>query len=246
MINTIDPTEVDRFRKIANEWWDRSGKFSPLHKQTPARLSFIRDTIVQHFGLAQSQMKTLQKIKILDIGCGGGLISEPLARMGATVLGIDPCEENIESARNHAHDQENLDLTYRTATVEELASESVHYDAIVCLEVIEHVPDPELFLEVCSRLLKSGGIMVISTINRNLKSYSLAIITAEYVLRWLPRGTHNWKRFITPNELSGYLLKAGLSEPTFKGLVYNLFTDTWNLSDDLDVNYLASAAKASL
>lgn len=243
MMNTIDPIEVDRFRKIASEWWDKNGKFRPLHKQTPARLSFIREMLVQHLGLNPSQIKPLQKIKILDIGCGGGLISEPLARMGATVLGIDPCEENIDSAKRHAQGQEDIDVAYRHITVEELALENIQYDAIVCLEVIEHVPNPELFLKACSQLLRLGGTMVLSTINRNLKSYALGILTAEYLLGWLPKGTHDWKRFITPNELNNFLLNAGLSEPQFKGLVYNIMTDTWSLSDDLDINYLAATSK---
>ncbi|MFM7085114.1 MAG: bifunctional 2-polyprenyl-6-hydroxyphenol methylase/3-demethylubiquinol 3-O-methyltransferase UbiG [Hyphomicrobium sp.] len=244
MINTIDATEVDRFRQIATEWWDRNGKFSPLHKQTPARLKFIRDTIIRHYGLVESKIKPLEKVTILDIGCGGGIISEPLARIGAQVLGIDPCLENIETARSHAKDQEDLNVSYRHTTVEEIVSQGSQYDAIVCLEVLEHVPNPELFCKLCSQLLRSGGIMVFSTLNRNLKSYALAILTAEYVLKWLPRGTHDWKRFITPDELRNYLLAAGLSDPLFKGLVYNILTDTWNLSDDLDVNYLASTSKS--
>lgn len=246
MMDTLDPMEVDRFRQMATDWWDRNGKFSPLHKQTPARLRFIRETIVHHYGLDQNAINPLQKLNILDLGCGGGIISEPLARMGATVLGIDPCAENIACAKSHMQTEEGLHLTYRTATAEELASERLQYDAIVCLEVIEHVPNPELFLKLCSQLLRPGGIMVISTLNRNLKSYVLAILTAEYLLGWLPRGTHTWERFLTPNELSTYLLKAELSTPTFKGLVYDILNDTWDLSHDLDVNYLAASSKAAI
>lgn len=245
MINTVDQTEVDRFRQIASEWWDKNGKFSPLHKQTPARLRFLRETIVEHFGLDQKSIRPFQKINILDVGCGGGIISEPLARMGAKVFGIDPCDENIVCARNHANDQKDLDVSYRNTTIEELVQEKLQYDVIVCLEVLEHVPDPGIFIHVSSQLLRSGGIMVISTMNRNIKSYGLAILAAEYLLGWLPRGTHNWDRFIKPNEISDYFIKSGLSEPKFKGLVYNILKDSWNLSDDLDVNYLAVASKPS-
>jgi 2-polyprenyl-6-hydroxyphenyl methylase/3-demethylubiquinone-9 3-methyltransferase len=245
--SNLDPAEVERFRRIASEWWAANGKFRPLHQLAPARLTFVRDELVRHFGLKGSGLKPLKGLRILDVGCGGGLVSEPLARMGAAVTGIDPGRENVEAARAHAEGETGpggtLDLTYRIATVEELAAEGAAFDAVVCLEVVEHVPDVAAFLKSCGGLVRPGGALVLSTINRNLKSYALAIVAAEYVFGWLPRGTHQWERFVTPDELSGYVTAAGLSAPTFKGLTYDPLKDSWSLSADTDVNYLAFAAK---
>lgn len=246
MTSTLDPAEVDRFRHIASEWWDKNGKFKPLHQQTPARLSFIRDILLDHYGGDPQKLKPLTKIRLLDIGCGGGLISEPMARMGAMVLGIDPGAENIASAQAHAEQYDALDLTYRKATIEDISSEGELYDCILCLEVLEHVPDPRHFLKLCSGLLRPQGVLILSTINRNLKSFALAIVAAEYLLRWLPRGTHTWERFITPDELRQYFQEAGLSEPKFKGLEYDLFNASWKVSEDIDVNYFAVVTKSFL
>lgn len=233
---------------MASEWWDATGKFRPLHQLGPARLQFIRDELVQHFeraapGARTPPLRPLTGLTILDVGCGGGLVSEPLARMGARVLGIDPGRENVEAARAHAEGQAGLELVYRVATVEELAAEGLTVDAVVCLEVVEHVPDVGAFLTSCASLVRPGGALVLSTINRNFKSYALAIVAAEYVLGWLPRGTHQWERFVTPDEIARYLKDAGCTAQNFQGLTYDPLRDTWSLSADTDVNYLVKAAK---
>jgi 2-polyprenyl-6-hydroxyphenyl methylase/3-demethylubiquinone-9 3-methyltransferase len=238
---TLDAGEVDRFARIATEWWDPNGKFRPLHKIGPARLSFVVDRLAAHFNLPTG-LRRLSGLKLLDIGCGGGLISEPLARLGADVTGIDPAPENIETAHRHAK-ASGLTVSYRQALVEDLAAENATFDAVLCLEVVEHVPDVPAFLKVCSSLVRPGGLMIVSTLNRTLKAYFLAIIGAEYILRWLPVGTHQWERFVTPDELRKHVLAAGLGEPTLRGLVYDPLADQWSLSDDTDVNYLAAAAK---
>ncbi len=187
--------------------------------------------------------RPLEGLSILDIGCGGGLVCEPLARLGARVTGIDPASANVEAARRHAEGQE-LGIDYRVARVEDLVTEARLFDAVACLEVVEHVPDPGAFLQLCAGLVRPGGLMLLSTINRTLKAYLLAIVGAEYVLRWLPVGTHQWERFVTPAELQRHLQAAGCGAPTFKGMVYSPLADAWSLSDDTDVNYFAAAAKA--
>ncbi len=197
---------------MAAEWWDPKGKFRPLHQIGPVRLQFIRDELTRHFKIESAGMKPLTGLSIADIGCGGGLISEPLTRLGAKVTGIDPATRNIEIARLHAEPQ-GLEIDYRPITVEELAAEGRQYDAAVCLEVVEHVPDPAAFIKECARLVRPGGMLILSTINRTFKAYALAIVGAEYVLGWLPRGTHDWNRFITPDELSRHIGAAGLRDP---------------------------------
>jgi len=239
---TLDADEVDRFARLASEWWDTRGKFRALHRIGPARLTFLRDEMLRHFARAPSGMRPLEGLGILDVGCGGGLISEPLARLGARVTGVDPAVENIEAARRHAAGA-GLDIDYRAGRVEELAAEGREFDAVVCLEVVEHVPDPAAFLATCATLVRPGGLMLLSTLNRTLKAYLLAIIGGEYVLRWLPVGTHQWDRFVTPEELARHLRAAGLAAPAVKGLVYNPLSDVWSVGGDTDVNYLASAAK---
>lgn len=240
---TIDAAEVDRFRRLAAAWWDPTGKFRPLHQIGPVRLTFIRDEAVRHFERPAGGLKPLAGLEVLDIGCGGGLIAEPLARLGARVTGIDPGKENVAVARNHA-EAHGLAIDYRQATVEEMAAEGLVFDLVVCLEVVEHVPDVGAFLAVCARLVRPGGMMVLSTINRTLKSYALAIVAAEYVLGWLPSGTHQWDRFVTPDELAAHVATAGLGPARFMGYVYDPLRDTWNLSSDTGVNYLAVAHKA--
>lgn len=240
----LDPEEVARFERMAKEWWDANGKFRPLHQIGPARLEFTRDQLVHHFDLPQAApLKPLDGLTILDVGCGGGLISEPLTRMGANVTGIDPGALNIAVARAHAEAQ-GLEIDYRTTTVQDLGETGGLYDAVVCLEVVEHVPDVEAFIAALTRLIRPGGAVILSTINRTIKSYALAIVGAEYILRWLPVGTHQWERFVTPDELSQALIKAGLSTGAFTGLVYNPFQDAWSLApNDTSVNYLACGAK---
>ncbi len=239
---TLDPAEVDRFARLSGEWWDPTGKFRPLHKIGPARLAFLRAALIRHFDMPDRPLRPLAGLSILDIGCGGGLISEPLARLGATVTGIDPAEENIAAARQHAEPQ-GLDIAYRACLAEDLVAEGATFDAVACLEVVEHVPDPQAFIATCSQLVRPGGLLILSTINRTMKSYMLAIVGAEYVLHWLPVGTHQWDRFVTTEEMAGHCAAAGLQNPTFEGITYNPLTDIWSLAADTDVNYMAAAAK---
>jgi 2-polyprenyl-6-hydroxyphenyl methylase / 3-demethylubiquinone-9 3-methyltransferase len=240
---TLDPREIERFERLADAWWDPNGKFRPLHSQGPARLRFIRDALARHFGHPERELKPLQGLSILDVGCGGGLVCEPLARLGAQVTGIDPTPETIATARRHAEAQ-GLAIDYRAARVEEVRAAGETFDAAVCLEVIEHVPDVGGFLSVVGALIKPGGALILSTLNRTWKSYALAIVAAEYVLGWLPRGTHDWQRFVTPEELSRHLAAAGFASPHFEGLVYDVIHDEWKLYPDTGVNYLAAAALA--
>lgn len=239
---TLDPAEVERFSRLAAQWWDANGKFKPLHKLGPARLAYIRSEIERHFGLPGGQMRPLAGLGVLDVGCGGGLIAEPLARLGGSVTGIDPAEESIGVARTHASGQ-GLVIDYRAARVEDLVAAGEQFDVVTCLEVVEHVPDVAGFLATCARLVRPGGLMILSTINRTLKAYALAIVGAEYVLRWLPVGTHQWDRFVTPQELARHLAAAGLDAPRLEGLVFDPLRDRWSLAPDTGVNYMVSAGK---
>jgi 2-polyprenyl-6-hydroxyphenyl methylase / 3-demethylubiquinone-9 3-methyltransferase len=241
---TLDQEEVDRFARLASEWWDPAGKFRTLHRIGPARLGYIRDELVQHFERPAGGLKPFAGLSLLDIGCGGGLICEPLARLGGQVTGLDPAIENIEAARRHAAGQ-GLAIDYVNATVEDLERAGRRFDAVLCLEVVEHVPDVGAFLKSCAALVRPGGLMLLSTINRTMKAYLLAIVGAEYVLRWLPVGTHQWDRFVTPDELAGHLGSAGLGQFSCAGLVYNPLADTWSIASDTDVNYMARAQKGA-
>lgn len=238
---TLDASEVARFERLAGEWWDPDGKFRPLHQQGQARLGFIRDALVAHFSRPARELQCLKGLSILDVGCGGGLVAEPLSRLGAAVTGIDPTPESIAVARRHAKAQ-GLAIDYRAATAEDLLAAHERFDAVVCLEVIEHVPDVAVFLKTLSHLVRPGGVLVLSTLNRTWKAYALAVIAAEYVLGWLPRGTHDWQRFVTPQELRRHLANAGFESARFSGLIYDVTRDAWRLGDDCDVNYMAAAA----
>ncbi|MCH9808243.1 MAG: bifunctional 2-polyprenyl-6-hydroxyphenol methylase/3-demethylubiquinol 3-O-methyltransferase UbiG [Alphaproteobacteria bacterium] len=238
----VDPREVDRFAALASKWWDTNGEFRPLHQIGPARLSFIRDAVTGHFRIDSRTVRAFSGLKILDVGCGGGLISEPMARLGGSVTGIDPAAENIAAASAHAGDQ-GLAIDYRAVRVEDLAEAGEQFDVVVCLEVVEHVPDPAAFLATCAKTVRPGGLFITSTINRTVKAYGLAIFAAEHVLRWLPRGTHQWERFVTPDELTEALTECGLENIRFSGLGFDLLQDRWQLVSDTDVNYIASAEK---
>jgi 2-polyprenyl-6-hydroxyphenyl methylase / 3-demethylubiquinone-9 3-methyltransferase len=240
---TLDSEQVDRFSKLASEWWNPRGEFRPLHQIGPPRLSFIRDSAVERFGRDPKALRPLSGLTAIDIGCGGGLVAEPLARMGATVTAIDPSERNIAIAKSHAEAQA-VTIDYRMARVEDLVAEGRSFDIVACLEVVEHVPDAAKFVGECASLVAPGGLAVFSTLNRTFKAWALAIVGAEYVLGWLPRGTHQWDRFITLDELRGYAAAAGLDETHFEGITYNLLQDAWSRNPGTDVNYLMSARKA--
>jgi len=241
---TLDPSEIERFSKLASEWWNPNGKFRPLHQIGPPRLSFIRDHACQHFGRDAKGLKPLTGLSALDIGCGGGLIAEPLCRLGAAVTAIDPSERNIAIAKGHAEPQ-GLQIAYRSEQVEDVIGRGETFDLVTCLEVVEHVPDVAAFTAVCAKAVKPGGMIFFSTINRTFKAWALAIVGAEYVLRWLPRGTHQWERFVMPEELARHCASAGLAEPRFEGMTYNPLRDVWSRASDLDVNYLAASSKPS-
>lgn len=241
--STLDQQEVDRFSRIAAEWWDPHGKFRPLHQIGPARMGFIRQELCGHFG--RTGLRPLGGLAVLDIGCGGGLVSEPLARLGAHVTGIDPSENNIKAAAAHAGPQ-GLAIDYQVARVEDLVAQRRAFDAVLCLEVVEHVPDVGQFVGLCAGLVRPGGIMVLSTINRTLKAFALAIVGAEYVLRWLPAGTHQWSRFVTPEELEAHINAAGLRRRALEGLVYDPLRAHWSIARDRDVNYFMSASKPTV
>lgn len=242
--STVDPSEVERFSALADRWWDASGPMRPLHRLNPVRLRWIRDQICRHFGRDPAQTPALSGFRVLDVGCGAGLIAEPLRRMGTNVVGIDPSQANIEAARAHA-EEGGLDIDYRAATAEELAADREAFDVVLILEVVEHVTDVSRFVATCSKMVRRNGLLLASTINRTPKAFLLAIVGAEYVLRWLPRGTHSYDRLVTPSELSAALGGAGLDPSAETGLVYSPIADEWRLADDLDVNYMMAArAKA--
>jgi 2-polyprenyl-6-hydroxyphenyl methylase/3-demethylubiquinone-9 3-methyltransferase len=239
--DTVDRDELKKFAALADEWWDPQGKFRALHRLNPARLTFIRDEACAHFERAADADRTLAGLSVLDIGCGGGLIAEPLTRLGANVTAIDASTEAIQVANRHAT-QMGLDISYRRASVDHLVEEGNCFDIVLNLEVVEHVADAGEFLQSSARLVGSGGMLVAATLNRTLKAYALAIIGAEYLLGWLPRGTHDWRRFIRPSELASILRGAGLTLEKLAGITYSPITDRWSISsDDLDVNYMALA-----
>ena len=240
---TVDAAEIAKFEAMAAEWWDPNGKFKPLHMLNPCRLDYIIAQICAEFGRNRTDALPFSSLRILDIGCGGGLLCEPMARLGADVVGVDAAARNIPVAEAHAR-QSGLTIDYRTGTAEELVAEGEAFDIVLNMEVVEHVADPLAYLTACQQLLKPSGLMVCSTINRNPKSYVFAIFGAEYVMRWLPKGTHEWSKFITPDELYGLIRDAGLTPVDKTGFVFNPVTWQWKLSDrDLSVNYVTASVK---
>lgn len=241
--NTVDQGEVAKFEAMAAEWWDPKGKFKPLHMLNPCRLDYITSQIAAEFGRDLTGPSPFAGLRILDIGCGGGLLAEPMARLGADVVGADAAERNIPVAQVHA-EQSGLTIDYRHTTAEAMAAAGEQFDAVLNMEVVEHVADPQGYLTACQQLLKPGGIMICSTLNRNPKSYMMAIIGAEHVMRWLPKGTHEWSKFITPDELYDLIRNAGLTPVDRKGFVFNPIAWSWSLSDrDLSVNYVTASTK---
>ncbi len=239
---TVDPREVARFAALAAEWWDPAGKMGMLHKFNPVRLRFIKETACQQFERDPKRLDSLAGLRILDIGCGGGILSEPLARLGAEVVGADPAVPNIEAAKVHAAGA-GLKLDYRATTAEALAQAGERFDLVLAMEVVEHVADVALFVQCCAEMVKPRGLMIGATINRTLKSFALAIVGAEYVLRWLPRGTHRWDKFVTPDEFEAALERHRLRVIEETGVVYDLLADRWQLAPDMDVNYMLAAEK---
>ena len=240
--SSIDAAEIERFSRYGADWWDPRGPMATLHKFNPVRVGYIRDYATERFGRDAKKLDCLKGLRILDIGCGGGILSEPLARLGAQVVGVDPAEENVAIAKAHA-EQSGVTVDYRATTAEALAEAGEKFDIVLAMEVVEHVNDVEEFVATCAGMVKPGGLMAAATLNRTLKSFALAIVGAEYVLRWLPRGTHQWDKFVTPSELEEAFEEAGLQVIGERGVVYNLFADRWQLSSDMDVNYMLVAAR---
>ena len=239
--NTINKKEIEKFSIIAEEWWDPEGKFKPLHKFNPIRISYIKNNIISSLKLKNSEYKPLEKVKILDIGCGGGLLSEPMSRLGAEVVGIDASDKNINVAKLHAK-KNHLNIKYICTSPEDLNIET-KFDVILNMEIIEHVEDIDFFLKSSSKLLKKNGIMFVATLNKTLKSYLFAIIGAEYILRWLPIGTHEWEKFVKPEDLIKILKKYDLNLDSINGMKFNILKDEWNLSSDRSINYIGKFIK---
>ncbi|MCB5409615.1 bifunctional 2-polyprenyl-6-hydroxyphenol methylase/3-demethylubiquinol 3-O-methyltransferase UbiG [Pseudogemmobacter faecipullorum] len=240
---TIDPAEVAKFEAMAAEWWDPKGKFRPLHQMNPCRLDYITRQIAAEFDRDLAGALPFSGLRLLDIGCGGGLLSEPMARLGADVTGADAAPKNIPVARIHA-EQSGLQIDYRNTTAEALAEAGEQFDVVLNMEVVEHVADPLAYLTACQRLLRPGGLMICSTLNRNAKSFAMAIVGAEWVMRWLPKGTHDWQKFITPDELYALIRQAGLDPVDRKGMILNPVSWRWGISDrDLSVNYVTASVK---
>ena len=240
--STADRDEIARFDALAADWWNPAGKFRPLHRLNPVRTAYVKKQACQRFGRDPALPKPLAKLTALDIGCGGGLIAEPLAQLGAAVTGIDPGLANIEAARRHAAET-GIDVHYRCGLAEDLAAESGRFDIVLALEVIEHVADIGVFLNAASELVAPGGLLIAATLNRTVKSYALAIVAAEYVLGWLPHGTHDWHKFLRPSELAQNCRQNGLEVLDLTGVAYNPLGDLWTTSRDLDVNYMVAAGK---
>lgn len=238
----MDPSEVEKFSTIAHEWWDPAGKFGPLHKFNPVRIDFVRREVIAHFGRDALSLGPFHGLTLLDIGCGGGLLSEPMARLGFTVTGADASERNVNVAATHSR-AAGLDVAYRATTAEALAAEGGLFDVVLNMEVIEHVADMDIFLRASAALIKPGGLICVATINRTLKSLALAKVGAEYVLGWVPAGTHDWSKFVPPAQLSAALDHCGLEVRKTQGVSFDPFSWSWRLSRDTDVNYMMIAAR---
>jgi 2-polyprenyl-6-hydroxyphenyl methylase/3-demethylubiquinone-9 3-methyltransferase len=239
---TVDEAEIRHFSALADQWWDEKGKFRTLHKFNPVRLQFLRDAICRHFGRDPDRSDSMAGLSLVDIGCGGGLLSEPFARLGTAVTGIDAAARNVEVAKIHAG-RVGLAIDYRATTAEALAASGARFDVALAMEIIEHVADVDLFLDSCAKLVKPGGLLFVATLNRTLRAYALAIVGAEYILGWLPKGTHDWNKFIRPDELTAGFRKAGLQPGAESGVVYDPLFDRWRLSKDMAVNYMIVANK---
>src|SRR6476659_2742634 len=239
---SVDSAEVERFARHAGDWWTPRGPMAALHKFNPVRIAYIRDQVAARFERDAKKLDCLKGLRMLDIGCGGGILSEPLARLGAEMVGADPSEDNINAARAHA---ESVDVVvdYRATTAEDLAAANERFDVVLAMEVVEHVADVDAFVATCATTVRPGGLMITATLNRTLKSFALAIVGAEYVLRWLPRGTHQWDKFVTPVELEKAIERNGLQVTGERGVIYNPFADRWQLSSDMDVNYMLVAQR---
>ncbi len=241
-VGTIDRDEVARFARVADQWWDPRGPMAALHKFNPVRLGYIRNRTAAHFRRDATRRDSLAGLRILDIGCGGGILCEPLARLGASVVGADPAAKNIAAAQHHAT-QSGLEIDYRAATAETLAQAGEVFDVVLAMEVVEHVADFGLFIDLAAKMVKPGGLLFVATLNRTMKSFALAIVGAEYILRWLPRGTHQWEKFVTPDELAAAIGRNALRLIEETGVSYNLFADRWQLTADRDVNYMVVAER---
>ncbi len=249
--STVDPADVARFTRLGNEWWNLTGSMAPLHKLNPVRIAFIRDRILAHFPGPDGSPRDVRRgkplagLSVLDIGCGGGILSEPIARLGAAVTGIDPGADNIGVASTHA-EQSGVEIDYRATTAEELAATGARFDVVMAMEVVEHVTDVKAFVGTACEMVKPGGLFFAATLNRTLKSFALAIVGAEYVLRWVPKGTHRWEQFVTPAELAEAIETAGLDVTDRSGVVFNPLANAWRASRDMDVNYMLAAEKPVL
>lgn len=239
---TVDEAEVAKFTAMADEWWDPAGKFAPLHKFNPVRLTFIRDTASAHFGRNPRSLKPFEGLTLLDIGCGGGLLTEPMARLGFAVTGVDPSARNIGTAKAHSASS-GLAIDYRAAAADVLVTEGIQFDVVLNMEVVEHVANLRTYLRACAKLVKPGGLMIVATLNKTLKSLALAKIGAEYILRWLPPGTHDWNRFVAPADLRRLLEESGLNPLKTQGVEFNPLAWEWRLSGDVDVNYMVVASR---
>ncbi|WMT86586.1 bifunctional 2-polyprenyl-6-hydroxyphenol methylase/3-demethylubiquinol 3-O-methyltransferase UbiG [Pelagibacterium sp. 26DY04] len=244
MSTTISPDEIDRFHKMAEDWWDPKGKFRPLHKFNPVRLAYIREHVLAHFGRDGNQMRPFEGLRFLDIGCGGGLLCEPMARLGATVVGADAGEKNVKIAALHA-EQSGLDIDYRATTSEALAEAGEQFDVVLNMEVVEHVADVPLYLQSCCRLVRPGGLMFVATINRTARAYALAIVGAERVLGWLPKGTHQYEKLVTPEEITSITGRNGMRVIDKTGVTFNPLKNEWGRSRDMAVNYMLLLEKPS-